>query len=215
MGLLDIVLRVRAVGRIPIIPMISHTVGRKTTLINGIEPLACQFANRALPGHGHNELIAFDDLLVAMGLARLQDLLIMNPSADLKKVPFQILVHIFLDLLVRNGGGVPIPFLGAQDIRLLLFLHCSFGIQHLLRHIATVEHLLCQGVVDLVALGRPNLEFAGQIGVRHGGFQGASLQGVRGATGGRHWLILGQSPTAGAQCFPLERWIRHMQSQMA
>ena len=26
---------------------------------------------------------------------------------------------------------------------------------------------------------------------------------------------LGQSPTAGAQCFPLERWIRHMQSQMA
>jgi hypothetical protein len=33
-------LGVRAVGRIPIIPMISHTVGRKTTLINGIEPLA-------------------------------------------------------------------------------------------------------------------------------------------------------------------------------
>jgi len=33
------------------------------------------------------------------------------------------------------------------------------------------------------------LEFAGQIGMRHGGFQGGGLQRVRGATGGRHWLI--------------------------
>ena len=40
----------RAVGCIPIIPMISHTVGRKTTLINSIEPLASarRFAARIL-----------------------------------------------------------------------------------------------------------------------------------------------------------------------
>ena len=40
------------------------------------------------------KLVAFDDLLVAMGLARLQDLLIVNPGADLQEVPFQILWQV-------------------------------------------------------------------------------------------------------------------------
>mmetsp|Transcript_104755 Transcript_104755/g.263777 ORF Transcript_104755/g.263777 Transcript_104755/m.263777 type:complete len:389 (+) Transcript_104755:2-1168(+) len=165
LSLLHVLLRVRRVRVVPIRPVVRDAVLREAALVHGVEPLARELADGTLAGDRHDELVPLRDLLVGVEARGLHDILVHEARADLQQLPLEVCGDILLHALVGDGRSVPLPGLCAENVRLLLLLHLPLRLQDLRLHVFVVKELLRQGVIDLVAVRAPDLEFALQVGV--------------------------------------------------